>query len=95
MTAAGRIVGRVDAKFQSGQHFTVYNYADDYQKPYLTADLSATWMPNRKDIELMAYVRNVTNQRVFTAAEEYTFDDSYRYAFAAPRTFGVKATYFW
>lgn len=94
-TAAGRIVGRVDAKFQSGQHFTVYNYADDYQKPYLTADLSATWMPNRKDIELMAYVRNVTNQRVFTAAEEYTFDDSYRYAFAAPRTFGVKATYFW
>ncbi len=95
MTTAGRIVGRVDAKFQSGQHFTVYNYADDYQKPYLTADLSATWMPNRKDIELMAYIRNVTNQRVFTAAEEYTFDDSYRYAFAAPRTFGVKATYFW
>ncbi|WP_159834722.1 TonB-dependent receptor [Burkholderia sp. 8Y] len=95
MTAAGRIVGRVDAKFQSGQHFTIYNYADDYQKPYVTADLSATWMPNRKNIELMAYVRNVTNKRVFTAAEEYTFDDSYRYAFAAPRTFGVKATYFW
>ncbi|CAL8481597.1 TonB-dependent receptor [Caballeronia sp. S22] len=95
MTTAGRIVGRVDAKLQSGQHFTIYNYADDYQKPYLTADLSATWMPNRKNVELMAYVRNVTNQRVFTAAEEYTFDDSYRYAFAAPRTFGVKATYFW
>jgi iron complex outermembrane receptor protein len=56
----------VDAKFQSGQHFTIYNYADDYQKPYLTADLSATWMPNRKNVEFMAYVRNVTNQRVFT-----------------------------
>ncbi|SAL07124.1 TonB-dependent receptor [Caballeronia arationis] len=66
MTAAERIVGRVDAKFQSGQHFTIYNYADDYQKPYLTADLSATWMPNRKNVEFMAYVRNVTNQRVFT-----------------------------
>jgi iron complex outermembrane recepter protein len=49
----------------------------------------------RSNIELMAYVRNVTNQRVFTAAEEYAFDDSYRYAFAAPRTFGVKATYYW
>ncbi|SAK96843.1 TonB-dependent receptor [Caballeronia hypogeia] len=95
MMAAGPIVGRVDAKFQSGQHFTIYNYADDYQKPYLSADLSATWIPNRKNVELMAYVRNVTNQRVFTAAEEYSFDDSYRYAFAAPRTFGVKATYFW
>jgi iron complex outermembrane receptor protein len=94
-TESGRIVGRVNAKFQTGQHFTVYNYGDDYQKPYLTADLSATWIPVRKNVELMAYVRNVTNQRVFTAAEEYTFDDSYRYAFAAPRTFGVKATYFW
>ncbi|WP_250501167.1 TonB-dependent receptor [Caballeronia sp. GAWG1-5s-s] len=95
MTAAGRIVGRVDAKFQTGQHFTIYNYADDYQKPYLTADLSATWTPVHKDFEIMAYVRNVTNQRVFTAAEEYTFDDSYRYAFSAPRTLGVKATYLW
>ncbi|MFM0140473.1 TonB-dependent receptor [Caballeronia grimmiae] len=95
MAAAGRIVGRLDAKFQSGQHFTIYNYADDYQKPYVTVDLSMTWIPNRKDIELMAYVRNVTNQRVFTAAEEYTFDNAYRYAFAAPRTFGVKATYLW
>ena len=94
-TDAGKIIGRVNAKFQTGQHFTIYNYGDDYQKPYLTADLSATWMPNRKNVELMAYVRNVTNQRVFTAAEEYTFDDSYRYAFAAPRTFGVKATYYW
>ncbi|SAK80820.1 TonB-dependent receptor [Caballeronia calidae] len=93
--AAGRIIGRMNAKFQSGQHFTIYNYGDDYQKPYLTADLSATWIPSQKNVELMAYVRNVTNARVFTAAEEYTFDNSYRYAFAAPRTFGVKATYFW
>lgn len=94
-TDAGKIIGRMNAKLQTGQHFTIYNYGDDYQKPYLTADLSATWIPNRKNVELMAYVRNVTNQRVFTAAEEYTFDDSYRYAFAAPRTFGMKATYFW
>jgi iron complex outermembrane recepter protein len=94
-TSVGRFVGRVNAKYQSGQHFTVFNYGDDYQKPCLTADLSATYVPTQKNVELMAYVRNVTNQRTLTAAEEYTFDNSYRYAFAAPRTFGVKATYFW
>jgi iron complex outermembrane recepter protein len=95
MTSVGKLVGRVNAKYQSGQHFTVFNYGDDYQKPCFTADLSATYVPTRKNVELMAYVRNVTNHRVYTAAEEYTFDNSYRYAFAAPRTFGVKATYFW
>jgi iron complex outermembrane recepter protein len=93
--SAGKIIGRANAKYQSGQHFTVFNHGDDYQKPYLTADLSATFLPGGRKVELMAYVRNVTNHRSFTAAEEYTFDNSYRYAFNAPRTFGVKATYFW
>ncbi|REG45584.1 iron complex outermembrane receptor protein [Paraburkholderia sp. BL6669N2] len=92
---SGRLIGRVDAKFQSSQHFTVFNYGDDYEKPRLTADLSATYIPNGEDFEVLAYVRNVTNTLTYMAAEEYSFDDSYRYAFAAPRTFGVKVTYYW
>ncbi|WP_277185410.1 TonB-dependent receptor [Caballeronia sp. BR00000012568055] len=91
----GKIIGRLNAKYQSGQHFTIFNYGDDYQRPYMTADLSATYLPAGKNVELMAYVRNVTNHRVFTAAEGYTFDNAYRYAFTPPRTLGVKATYYW
>ncbi len=50
-----RIVGRANAKFQSDQHFTIFNYDDDYQRPYITADLSATYIPNHKNVKLMAY----------------------------------------
>ncbi|KDB09717.1 hypothetical protein LIG30_0037 [Burkholderia sp. lig30] len=40
---------------------------------------------------MQAYVRNVTDARVLVAGEEHRFDNAYRYAFAAPRTFGVVA----
>lgn len=93
--AWGQLVGRADLNFQSGQHMTFYNYPDDYQRAHVTANLSATFIPSKGNVELQIYARNITNTRVLVAGEEYRFDNAYRYAFAAPRTFGVVGKVYW
>ncbi len=73
------------------QHLTFYNYPDDYARSHVIGNLGATYIPSKGNVEMQAYVRNVTNARVLVAGEEHRFDNAYRYVFAAPRTFGVVA----
>ena len=44
---------------------------------------------------LQFWVRNLTDRTVLTDAEDSQFSGSYRYTFAAPRTFGVKLSVNW
>ena len=91
----GNVVGNFNMKYQTAQHFTFFNYANDLQKAYTTADVSATYQPNDSKWSVQVYVRNLNDKLAFSQAEESGFSSSYRYGFIAPRTFGVKTSLYW
>jgi len=91
----GFLVSRLDAKVQSSQHFTFWNYDTDYQKAYAWANASVAYEPEDGKWKLQFWVRNLTDRTVLTDAEDSQFSGSYRYTFAAPRTFGVKLSTEW
>ena len=92
---SGELLGNFSMKYQSAQHFTFFNYANDLQKSYASADLSASYAPNDRKWRAQFYVRNLGDKLAFTQAEESGFASSYRYAFVAPRTWGLKMAYYW
>ncbi|MEO5932796.1 MAG: TonB-dependent receptor [Duganella sp.] len=91
----GDLVGNFSMKYQGAQHFTFFNYANDLQKAYASADVSASYAPNDRKWRVQFYVRNLADTLAFTQAEESGFANSYRYAFVTPRTWGVKMAYYW
>jgi iron complex outermembrane receptor protein len=92
---SGGLVGNFSMKYQGAQHFTFFNYANDLQKSYASADVSASYVPDDRRWRAQFYVRNLGDKLAFTQAEESGFASSYRYAFVAPRTWGVKMAYYW
>jgi iron complex outermembrane receptor protein len=93
--AGAELVGNFSMKYQSAQHFTFFNYANDLQKAYASADLSASYVPDHRKWRVQCYLRNLGDKLAFAQAEESGFASSYRYAFVAPRTWGVKVAYYW
>jgi len=87
---SGLLTTKIDTKFQSAQQLSFWNYDSDYQKAYAWTNASLTYEPEDAKWNLQLWVRNLSNRTVLTDAEDSKFSNSYRYAFAAPRTFGVK-----
>ncbi|MDE2370229.1 MAG: TonB-dependent receptor [Burkholderiales bacterium] len=92
---AGSITPRIDANYTSGQYFTFWNNATDFQKAYAMVNAAVTWAPADGKWSLQAYVRNAANKRVYTEAEDNGFFNSYRWTYNAPRTIGAKLTAYW
>ncbi|MGC4028601.1 MAG: TonB-dependent receptor [Steroidobacteraceae bacterium] len=93
--AAGRLTGRVSAKYQSKQFFTFFNRTDDTQAAYTLTNLSLMYQPASGAWQMQAYVNNLSDETVFSSAGPNDRSYVYSYSYLAPRTFGVRYMYQW
>jgi iron complex outermembrane recepter protein len=88
----GLITGRIQTSFRSAQYFSNYNFADSRQGAYALTDAFVQYTAPDGRYEFQLYGRNLQNTNYFT----YTLEDgtarAYKYAYGAPRTFGLKLT---
>jgi iron complex outermembrane receptor protein len=91
----GFIISRLDAKAQSSQNFSFWNYDTDRQKAYAWLNASLAYEPEDAKWRLQMWVRNLTDRTVLTSADDSQFAGAYRFNFAAPRTVGVKLSTQW
>jgi len=96
--SSGDLTGRAEVKYESGKYFSANNFESTYQDANTVGNLSLRYQRSwttggNYSIEL--FMRNVTDEAVFTDAEEIYTTPNYGYYWAPPRTFGVKfsATY--
>ena len=91
---AGTLTAGVNTRFVTKQYFDAFNLPDTTQSSYNLTNLDLTFSPNSGKSELQAYVRNIGNTVIFTDAELYGAGgtNAYQYAFAPPRTFGIRYT---
>ena len=87
------ITFRLQGKYQSTQYFTIFNFDDDRQGSYARADASLSYAPSSGQYQVQAFVRNLTDERILVTAGENSYAQTYAYAFAPPRTYGVRASF--
>lgn len=95
LLSAGRLTARVETKFQSGQYFDFYNFADSYQGAYTRTDAHLVYKADSGRWTLDVFVRNIENSRVISdESESYapplSQPGTYNVGFQAPRTWGVR-----
>ena len=88
----GKLTTQIRTKFQSGQYMLFENYADDRQGAYTTTNFNVIYEPRRQPWKIEGYVRNLENSKIITEAFEDQYASAYRFAFAAPRTYGVQVS---
>ncbi|WP_404476666.1 TonB-dependent receptor [Novosphingobium sp. BL-52-GroH] len=86
----GTITARAQTHLQSTTHLQFYNYASDRQAGYSRSDFTLTYQPDDKKWLVEAFVRNIEDKVVLTAAQEQSLVQAYVYQFADPRTYGVR-----
>lgn len=94
--ASGEVVGRIFSRYKSDYYNTVFNYADDEQESYTQTDLSLEWRRGEGDWSVMAYVRNIEDERPVSYATFISAgpnNDDFNWLFGAPRTYGVRLAY--
>jgi iron complex outermembrane receptor protein len=79
---------RAEGHWSSKQYLTVWNFPDETQGAYGTADVFLTYARPRWSIGLFA--RNVTNTVYLTFAQENAGGVDYLYSYGAPRVYGVR-----
>ena len=83
---------RIEGKYTSKQYFDAFNYADTTQPGFAIGNAYLDY--NRDKWSVGLYIRNFTNKVYLNnATEQSGFGESeYTYSYAAPRTFGLRAT---
>jgi iron complex outermembrane receptor protein len=89
----GTLTPRIQTHYESKSYLGVENYARQTQKSYSRSDAMLTYAEASGKWSLQAYVRNLEDTRVITAANANF--GAYNFAFAAPRTFGMKLIVNW
>jgi iron complex outermembrane receptor protein len=74
---------------QTSSHLSIYNFQADKQDAYTRSDVVLTYTPDASPITVAAFVRNLENTTVLTAATP-NFTGNWLYQFAAPRTYGAR-----
>ena len=90
----GTLTPGVQTHIESKSYFTFYNLELDKQKSYSRTDLTLSFSPYSKDWTLTAFVRNVEDTLILTAAQTPSATyQAYREQYAPPRTFGASFMY--
>ncbi|HZU62690.1 MAG TPA: TonB-dependent receptor [Novosphingobium sp.] len=89
----GTLTGHGDVKYSARYYYSIFNFADLASPATTTANLSVSFAPPSKSWSVQAYVRNVTDAVVISSAVRNAISGFNQYEFAAPRTFGVMASY--
>ncbi len=79
---------RAEGHWSSKQYLTVWNFPDETQGAYGTADLFLTYA--REEWSIGLFARNVTNTVYLTFAQENAGGVDYLYSYGAPRVYGVR-----
>ncbi|WP_165799686.1 TonB-dependent receptor [Sphingomonas oleivorans] len=87
----GTLNARVQTQLQSESHLSIYNFEADRQAPYSRSDVVLTYTPANSPFSIQAYVRNLEDSRVLTAATP-NFTGNWLYQFAPPRTYGGRVS---
>lgn len=85
---AATITGRIEGKFYSEQYYDAFNYRSTRQDDY--ALLNAYVDYERDNWRVGLWGRNLTDEVYFLSAQEFYTISTYQYAFAPPRTYGVR-----
>jgi iron complex outermembrane receptor protein len=93
-TAWGNFTAGAVSAYKTRYFLTATNYVSERQPGYTKTDATLSYQTPDSRYEITAFVRNIENNRTFTQA---AFANSsgvnfFRYQFADPRTFGVRAT---
>jgi iron complex outermembrane receptor protein len=93
----GTLNTRVQTHFESKSYLSPQNIDSDRQDAYTKTDLIIAYSPPSKKWQLQAYVRNIEDSLVLTNSADASSTTflTYRYQFAAPRTFGTRLTVNW
>lgn len=84
----GTVTPRIQGSYRSEYWFTVFNNANDRQRPYATLDLSLGYTAPENKWSLQLFARNVTDATALTSANIGSFSGTNIYQYIAPRTFG-------
>ena len=92
---AGKLTFRAETKYQSGQYFDFYNFADSHQKAYTNSSAHLMFDSQDGRWQTDLFVRNIENALVITdESESYappvSMPGTYNVGFQAPRTWGVR-----
>lgn len=85
-----KITPRVQAQYRSSSYLTFFNRANDRQDPYALVDATLTYAAPDDRWSVQAFVRNIGNAVVLTAADTGGAYGAIRYQFGEPRTAGVR-----
>ncbi len=90
--SAGTVTASAYTTFKSSYYTDFYNYRDGQQKAFTQTDLSLLYKPENEKFSLMAFVKNLENERPLTYGSFVSAgpDDIYNWAFGTPRTYGVR-----
>jgi iron complex outermembrane recepter protein len=90
---SGTMTARLDGKYTSKYFFTVFNDLDTTAPSSFVANASITYKHGNGVWDISAFVRNFTDETVVVRAVRNLNSNSNDYAFAAPRTFGVRGSF--
>lgn len=90
--AGGTLTPSVAVKYQSEQFFAATNFENQKQDAYAYVDLGLDYSPASLEWTLQAFVKNLTDEVVFSEAGEFYTFNNYTYAYQPPRTYGARLT---
>lgn len=90
LESGGKITPRIQFQYRTASYLTFYNRSNDRQAPYSLVDTTLTYTAPEERWSVQAFVRNIGDKVVLTAADQGGPYGSMRYQFGAPRTFGVR-----
>jgi iron complex outermembrane receptor protein len=82
------IRGRIEGKYQSEQFYDPFNYGSTRQKAYGLINASLDFV--KDDWKITLWARNLGDEDYFASMQEFYTINTYQYAFAPPRTVGVR-----
>lgn len=89
----GTITPRVQTHIETKSYYGIENYAYQKQGSYMRSDLIVTYTDADKRWSLQGFVRNIENKTIITSAVASSRFGTYSYGMAAPRTYGLRASY--
>lgn len=89
--AGGYLTARVQTHYEADKNLDYHNFAVTQQDSFTKSDVILTFRPTNADWTVMAYVRNIEDDRQFVSLEPNTETIAYGNV-SVPRTFGVRFT---
>jgi iron complex outermembrane receptor protein len=89
----GTLTPRLEGKYTSSFNYSFFNFPDTETDPTTVGNAMLTYEPGSAKWNLQAYVRNFTDEVVFSRIAQNNVVHVQEYQFAPPRTYGLRFQY--